>query len=66
VDSPVNSNFLFTRELGPVNHGIKSIVDNIGPRIRILSVFFEIFPRLCYAAVFILAKEKNFLEFLFT
>jgi hypothetical protein len=31
VDYPVISYFLFMRQLGPVNHGKKSVLDNIGP-----------------------------------
>jgi hypothetical protein len=31
VDYPVIHNFLFTRQLGPVNHSKKSVIDNIGP-----------------------------------
>jgi hypothetical protein len=31
VDYLVIRNFLFTRQLGGVNHGKKSVVDNIGP-----------------------------------
>jgi hypothetical protein len=36
VDYPV-SNFLFTRQLGPVNHRKKAIVDNIGPNTLVSS-----------------------------
>jgi hypothetical protein len=32
VDSPVNCNFFFTRQLIPVIYVKKSVVDNIGPR----------------------------------
>jgi hypothetical protein len=31
VNYPVIRNFLITRQLGPINHGKKFVVDNIGP-----------------------------------
>jgi hypothetical protein len=39
VDYPVICSFLFTRQLGPVNQGKKSVVDNIGPRIQYITDF---------------------------
>jgi hypothetical protein len=33
VYSPVIRNCLFARDLGQVNHGKKSVLDNIGPRV---------------------------------
>jgi hypothetical protein len=46
VDYAVIRNFLFTNQLSAVNHGKKSVVDNIGPRDQLFTSSIALFAEI--------------------